>query len=243
MRDFEHSTLWPVSEYERAAAGGTSVFTPLGRNTTLSTSLIGELRRIVTDRHTGRDVLEVVAACMRLREPVLLLLAHQQLVWPLTLFPDRDRVHSPSDFLAATVQGLDGLKLLAVEPPGVRPPGDWRNDLETERAHYRPLAPLLWRLALRGPRAQLLNEIGGSVTYRAVQREGEALVAPGALGPAVTRLRGGPATLTEMAHWPGLSTERASRLLNALYLNGRLMVLRSTSAARPGWPGWLARRR
>lgn len=239
MRDFEHSTLWQVSEYERvSAASGASAFSPLGRNTTLSTSMIGELRRIVTGHDTGRDVLEVVAACMRLREPVLLLLANRRLVWPLTLFPEHQRVHCASDFVSATAQGLDGLKLLAVEPPGVRPPGDWRNDLLTEGQHYRPLAPLLWRLALRGPRAELLGEIGGPVAYRAVQREGEPLTAPGALGPAVTRLRKDAATLAQVERWPGMSAERAGRLLNALYLNGQLMVLRATPAARGGWlPG------
>ena len=48
VRDFEHSTLWDLSEYERVSAeGGASAFTRLGRNSTLSTSMIGELRRVL----------------------------------------------------------------------------------------------------------------------------------------------------------------------------------------------------
>jgi hypothetical protein len=35
-----------------------------------------------------------------------------------------------------------------------------------------------------------------------------------------------------MAAWPGMSAERASRLLNALYLVGGLMVMRTHPAAR-----------
>ena len=187
-------------------------------------------------------MLEVVAACIRLREPVLMIVARRNLVWPLTLFPERQSVHSPSDFVAATADGIEDLRVLAVEPPGVRPPGDWRNDPARERVHYRDLSPLLWRLALQGPRTTLLHEIDGHVRYRAVRRDGEPLGAPGALGPAVNRLHDEAASLAEMARWPGLSTERASRLLNALYLNGQLMVLRSAPAARPLLGGWWSRR-
>ena len=49
-----------------------------------------------------------------------------------------------------------------------------------------------------------------------------------------------------MAHWPGLSVERASRLLNALYLTGALMVTRSHLMARGEplhWRGLLNRHR
>jgi hypothetical protein len=52
------------------------------------------------------------------------------------------------------------------------------------------------------------------------------------------RLRQGAASLREMAHWPGMSVERASRLLNALYLCGALMVTRSHPAARSAPTAW-----
>ena len=44
-----------------------------------------------------------------------------------------------------------------------------------------------------------------------------------------------------IAHWPGMDTERASRLLNALYLAGGLMVVHE-SAPAPGLIGRLLRR-
>jgi hypothetical protein len=38
--------------------------------------------------------------------------------------------------------------------------------------------------------------------------------------------------LREIATWPGMSVERAARLVNALYLARSLMVMRSHPAAR-----------
>ncbi len=238
MRDFEESTLWRVSEFERVReATGASGFAKLSRSTMLSSTLMAELGRIETSRH-GMDLLEVVAACIRQREAALLLLEHDQLVWPVTLFPERMMLHSPTDFVAATAQGADKVRLLSVDPPGVRPPGHWRNDRIADLEHYRPLQPLLWRLALQGPRHRLLGEIAGSAAYRFVRRDGEPLAVPGALGPAISRLHDVSASLAEIARWPGMSTERASRMLNALYLNASLMVLRahpSASSLRPSW--------
>jgi hypothetical protein len=46
------------------------------------------------------------------------------------------------------------------------------------------------------------------------------------------RLRSQIASLQEIAGWPGMDRERAARLLNAAYLQGGLMVLRSHAAAR-----------
>jgi hypothetical protein len=47
-----------------------------------------------------------------------------------------------------------------------------------------------------------------------------------------------------VAGWPGMTVERASRLLNALYLTGGLMITRSHPAARdePGLLRGLFRR-
>ena len=98
--------------------------------------------------------------------------------------------------------------------------------------HYRSLKPLLWSLALSGPRYTLLAEIGGHAAYRATLSKDSRPFAPGALGPAAERLRTESASLRDMAGWPGMSTERASRLLNALYLAGGLMVMRTHPAAR-----------
>jgi hypothetical protein len=64
----------------------------------------------------------------------------------------------------------------------------------------------------------------------------DALPAKGALLAAVLRLRREPTNLRDMAHWPGLNRERASRLLNALYLQAGLIVSRShPDAVGDGW--------
>jgi hypothetical protein len=235
VRDFEDSTLWRVSAFEREtlASGNTSGFARLGSQTVLPTTVLSDLRRLSADPATN-DVLEAMAAFQRHREAALLILQHEQLVWPVTLFPQHRLYHSPRDLVAdSTRGGLATLRLLSAEPPGVRPPGHWMHERIAHAEHYRPLAPLLRQVALYGPRRTLLAEIGGRAAYRLMpDRESEPLSVGGALAPAVQRLRREAVSLREMAQWPGLSVERASRLLNALYLTGSLLVTRSHAAAR-----------
>ena len=45
-------------------------------------------------------------------------------------------------------------------------------------------------------------------------------------------LRRESVSLREISQWPGLTLERASRLLNALYLASGLLITRSNAAAR-----------
>jgi hypothetical protein len=123
---------------------------------------------------------------------------------------------------------LSSLRVMHVEPALLRPPGDPELALVGEHRMHSPLGPLLWELAMRGDRAELLPEIAGPAVYR---------VAPGlALGTlplggvllaAVYRLRHEASNLRDIAEWPGLDRERAVRLLNALYLQAGLMVSRS----------------
>ena len=112
MRDFEASTLWRISEFERVRREtGTSGFVSLGRPTVLPTTLLADLRRI-EDWNTGEsDVLEVLAASLRHREAMLLLLQFEDLVWPVTLFPLQMLYHSPRALAAAPAPGLATLKL------------------------------------------------------------------------------------------------------------------------------------
>lgn len=247
MRDFEGSTLWRISEYERMREGGAAAAFQGDGPTLLSTTLLSDLRQLQADP-TANDVLEVMAACLRNREAALLYIEYGGLVWPLTLFPRLRLYHSPCDasLLSATA-GLSTLRLISAEPPDVRPPGDARHERIAAAERYRALGPLLWQVALEGPRRTLLNEIGGHAAYRLAPGLGEKRPAPpGALGPAVQRLREGAASLRDIAHWPGLSVERASRLLNALYLTDALMVTRSHPLARSEplhWRGLLNRRR
>ena len=244
MRDFDDTTLWRVSAFERVQQEtGTSGFARLDRRTVLPTTLLADLRRLGSDDGEANDVLEIVAACLRHREPALLCLRHEGLVWPVTLFPAQEIYHSPRSMTLATPEGLATLAVLSTEPPGVRAPGHWMHERVGHVEHYRPLAPLVWQLALHGPRSTLLAEIAGPAAYRFISNRLDGVPMPtGSMGSALERLRHGSAPLRQIASWPGMSTERACRLLNALYLASALMVSRSHPAAREetrsGWFGF-----
>jgi hypothetical protein len=240
MRDFEDSTLWRVSAFERMRhETGTSGFHRSSGPTLLSTDLMSELGQL--DRtQNGGDVLEVMAACLRQREAALMYLRYGEYVWPVTLFPQPMVYHSPRDLTDAGRPAMSTLELLEIEPPGVRAPGDWMRADEVHASHYRPMLPMLWIVALYGPRRRVLSEIGGTAAYRVVRAPPPELAAPGALGGAAERLRRETASLRGIASWPGMDVERAARLVNALYLAGSLMVTRTAAAARPE-PGLLRR--
>ena len=236
MRDFDDSTLWEVSAFEKVRwETGSSGFQRLeGGPTLLSATLVADLRRL-EERQLEADPLEIIAACMRNRENVLMCLEYEKLVWPITLFPQQMLYHSPRDLIAmAGPNRLTGMRVLMTEPPGVRPPGYWLNSAPSGTTEcYRPLVPLLWAIALKGPRGALLSEIGGRAAYRLVVNSAQDRpAAPGALGLAATRLRQATVALKDIAGWPGMDLERASRLLNALYLTGNLLVSRTHPAAR-----------
>lgn len=247
MRDFEDTTLWRISAFERARLAGED--TPgvgFDRPTLLPTTLLADLQRLEADP-AANDVLEVIAACLRNREAALLYLAHGPYVWPVTLFPRQLVYHSPLDVSdIAAEASLARLKLISAEPPGVKPPGHAMHERVAAADKYRPLAALLWSVALNGPRDTVLSEIGGKAAYRLSGRIEDLPAALGALQPAALRLRQESASLREIASWPGLSPQRASRLLNALYLTGALMVTRSHPAARDeprSWRDLFGRRR
>lgn len=246
MGDFDDSSLWPISAFERKRASEQIVS---GATTVLPTTLLADLRRLRPRASEGEDVLEVVAACQRHHESALLYLGCGPRVWPVTLFPARSLYHSPravSD--AGPAEALGRLRLLAIEPPGLRPPGDRLHDRVARADLYRPLGELLWALALRGPRHALLGAIPADARFRlAAGTEVGTLPRSGAIAPSLARLHAESAGLRDIAGWPGMSLERASRLLNGLYLSGSLIVLRHPDpgrrdAAGRWWP-WSSRRR
>ena len=233
MRDFDNSTLWEVSGFDRVRREtGTSGFAGLAQQTTvLSSTLLADLGPI-SRGFALNDVLEIAAACVRHREAALLYLQCDGLVWPVSLFTAQMLYHSPRDMAEASMTGLATAKVLEVEPPGVRPPGHWRYERIAHADHYRPLQPLLWSLALHGPRTALLPEIAGTAAYRALKNPAaEGMAVSGALGPAIARLRRETVSLRTICSWPGMSTERASRLLNGLYLTSSLLSTRAHPAA------------
>lgn len=215
-RDFVDSTLWSISEFERhRTRTGSGGFSRPDGPTLLPRELTAEFGKLNAGE-SGGDVLETIGACLRHGQAALLLLRRRQMVWPVTVFPGSDQLyHCPQDMLdPASLSELAMLHLIDVESAGVK-------DVEgvtspDERRHYRSLSPLLWALALHGPRGTVLSEIGGTAAYRTVNNfEESGFVAAGALGSAARRLRRAPVSLREMSQWPGMSVERASRVLNA----------------------------
>jgi hypothetical protein len=123
---------------------------------------------------------------------------------------------------------LTELRVMHVEPAMLRPPGDEESGLVGEERLHFPLAPLLWELAMRGGRSELLPEIAGPAVYRITPGlQLGSVQASSTLLAAIYRLRGEASTLSDIAEWPGMDRERAIRLLNALYLQAGLMVSRS----------------
>jgi hypothetical protein len=250
--DFEDSNLWRISAFNRMQLRtGSSGFGSLeNRATVLPTTLLADISRMESDPKNA-DALEAMAACMRHREAALCVLQVDELVWPVTLFPVQMLYHSPRDLTTAAPAALANAKLLSIEPPGVKPPGHWMHERVAVAERYRPLVSMLWHFALHGPRRTLLTEISGTAAYRALSGPAEIpLNAPGAMGSAAERLRAESVAVREVASWPGMSLERASRLLNALYLSSRLLVSRAHPAARaqpeaggtPRTPWWKPKR-
>jgi hypothetical protein len=244
----DSSSLWRISEFRKARNEGRLELEHGGeRPTLLPTTLLAELRRLQSEG-AGGDVLEVMAACVRNHDAALLYLELGEFVWPVTLFPREGLYHSPRDALLMEASlAPSGLRLLIAEPPGVRPPGDAMHERVVGRNEYRPLTDLLWAVALHGPRSVVLSEIGGRVAYRLVLSHAKDLPpSRGAISSTMRRLGRESASLAEIARWPGMSVERASRLLNALYLCGALMVTRGHPAARHAplsWRGLFGKRR
>ena len=207
---------------EDAAKTGVS-----SRIASLSPSLRADLSRFEADGGSS-EVLEVVAACVRHAKRVAIHLQLGDRVVPLTVFPEERLVHCPLPMAHLLAQPLTELRVLHVEPALLRPPGDEASGLVGEPRLHSPLGPLLWELAMRGGRNELLPEIAGPAVYRVTPGlQLRSLPIPSTLPAALYRLRSQGATLSEMAEWPGLDRERAIRLLNALYLQSGLMVSRS----------------
>ena len=130
--------------------------------------------------------------------------------------------------------------LLQVQPARWRPPGSTDAQRADRPALYAPLGPLLWAVALHGARGTLLPELDGQAAYRVSPGLAlGALVVPGSMAACITRLRRHTCNLRQIASWPGVGTDRAMRLLNALYLQSGLIVSRTHPAAtNDGWTGY-----
>jgi hypothetical protein len=181
----------------------------------LSPSLLADLQRFDDDGR-GSEALEVLAACMRHAQRMTLHLQCDDKVLPLTVFPQERLVHCPMPMNHFIKQRLTDLKVMHVEPALLHPPGAEDDAMVGEAHLHHPLDPLLWELALRGARNELLPEIAGPAAYRVNPGlEIGRLPLAGALLAAVKRLLRETTNLRDMAEWPGFDRERAVRLLNA----------------------------
>ena len=211
----------------------------ISRISQLSPSLRADLSRFEHDG--GSEAMEVLAACVRHAKRVTIHLKCGEKVVPLTVFPQERVVHCPMDLNELIERHLMDLRVMHVEPALLRPPGDAETALVGDMQLHHPLAPLLWEMAMRGPRRELLPEIAGPAVYRVSPGlDIAALPASSVVKAAIERLRPQAANLQEIASWPALDKERAARLLNALYLQAGLIVSRSHPAAvRDSWFGGL----
>lgn len=196
------------------------------RLSSLNPSLLQDLLRFDEPARAGvgLELIEVMAAAVRHGRALLLQVEHELHVFALTVFPVQRQVHAPLTQEQLLALPLHQLRVLHVEPSRLHP--------EDEPESMSPLGMLLWELALRGSRDELLPEIGGPAAYRiAPGVDLERLELTGSLAAAVTRLRVQTSNVREMAQWPGFDRERAMRLLNALYLQAGLIVSRTHPAA------------
>ncbi len=238
---FGEPELMRASDYQRyleeldeqASGAGVS-----SRISSLSPSLQADLYRFEADGGAS-EVVEVVAACVRHAKRVTIHLQLNERVLPLTVFPDKRLIHCPLPLDQLLELPLSDLRVMHVEPAVLRPPGDPESALVGEPRLHGPLAPLLWELAMRGSRNELLPEIAGPAVYRVTPGfDWSRLPVSGALLAAIQRLRRETTNLRAIAEWPGMDRERATRMLNALYLQAGLMVSRShPDAYSEGWFG------
>jgi hypothetical protein len=235
---FGEPELMRASSYQRYLdeLGDTTPGAISTRISQLSPSLQADLLRFGADGGDS-EIVEVLAACVRHAKRVTIQLQCGERVVPLTVFAQERLVHCALPIDELLGKHVLGLRVMHVEPALLRPPGDPDAALVGEAHHHHALAPLLWELAMRGLRRDLLPEINGPAVYRvAPGLDIDSLPCSAMLRTNIQRLARQSATLRELADWPGMDRERAMRLLNALYLQSGLIVSRShPDAVREGW--------
>lgn len=210
----------------------------------LSPSLLQDLMRFEKRDGDRRELLEVLAACVRHTQPLAIRLESPGQELTLSVFPADGMVHCQQPVAEFLAGDLARVQVLNVQPALSRPPRDAALLARMgESLGYAPLGPLLWAVALTGARAALLPELAGQAAYRVAPGVNlGGLSMPAVLAGCVARLRRQTHNLREIADWPGLSREGAMRLLNALYLQSALIVSRSHPAAtNEGWEGYGSR--
>lgn len=198
---------------------------PTTVHSTLSPSLREDLLRFA-DAGAEIELLPAIAASVRHARSVLMGLELQGLRILASIHPRQQIFRAPVDLGALSPMECRALKLVHVEPMGSAAAQEAGHDLASGA-----LRPLLWRLAMHGPRAELLPEVQGPVRYRLAF--GAALrgldIAP-EFAPVLARLKSVPLGLDELAAGSGIGRDLLQRLLNALYLQSGLMIVRAFGA-------------
>jgi hypothetical protein len=230
------STFRRQLESEAATTGGGALSTRQSQlSSRLGESLMQDLVRFEREGHKG-ELLEVLAACVRHGRSLLVHLQIEDRMLPLSVFPTDGLVHMPLPLERFLEMPLGDLRVVNYEPPTMRPPSEKRHGLArligADAPVFLPLAPLLWELALRGSRDELLPEIAGNAAYRiAPGMELQGLNLTGSLAAAAQKLQKQTSNLREIAAWPGFDRQRAMRMLNGLYLQAGLVISRTHPAA------------
>jgi len=183
------------------------------------------------------ELLEVLAGAVRHASAVTVHLQLREHVLALTVFPVHRLVHCVLPMQQFFDQQLTDLEVLRVEKATMPVPDLPTLAQSTVQAHYAPLGKLLWELALRGARDELLPEIAGQAAYRITPTMDLSILdLTGSLASACEKLKRQTTSLREIAEWPGFDRTRAMRMLNGLYLQAGLMVSRTHPAAtNDGW--------
>ena len=205
----------------------------------LSPSLLQDLQRF-DPSSPQRELLEVLAACLRHTQALAVALDGPLGPLTLNLFPLDSMMHCAQSIQELMDSDLSLQQVVGVRPANLQPPVNaLLKPLDGQRG-YVPLRPLLWVTALYGARDKLLPELAGQAAYRVAPSLNLAgLDVPGAMQRCIMQLRRQTSNLGEIARWQDIGTGRAMRLLNALYLQAGLIVSRSHPAAtNEGWTGY-----
>ena len=206
--------------------------------TSLSPSLLQDLQRFDAGG-PQRELLEVLAAAIRHTQTLAIELQQDGLPITLIVYPLTRQALAltttlpphPVPLSQLLQTDLNLLQVRHVRPAGTSAPDPGQAEV---------IKPLLWAVALRGARGALLPELAGQAAYRvAPGLDLDGLAVPGPMARCIQHLRERTCNLAEISDWQAIGAARATRLLNALYLQSGLIVSRSHPAAtNVGWSGY-----
>ncbi len=178
------------------------------------------------------DALEIFDVFMQHVENTTLYLEFNESVVPLTIYPALQMYHSPRNLSQASHSLFASMRFLQAELPIISPPRHSAHPSKIRADNYYPLLPLLQTLALHGPRTLLMSAIDRKSSFQLKPGfDVKSLGLPSSMCSVADHLAAKPITLSHVASLPGMSAERAPRLINALFVSGALNSFeRSTEA-------------